>query len=93
MTPGRAIRAHCVECVGGAHEMKDCQGDKPLAGPPCPLFPFRMGKGRPSVRKSPVFGLGFSFSGRPRKAPLEEIPYTILTLEPLTRKGSSEEEP
>jgi len=50
MTPGRAIRAHCLECVGGPHEVRDCRGDKLLSGGACPFFPFRHGRGRPSVK-------------------------------------------
>ena len=49
LTPGRAIRKICIDCVGSAFEIRDCQGDKLYDGP-CLFFPYRMGKGRPSVR-------------------------------------------
>jgi hypothetical protein len=49
LTPKQAIRDHCIDCVGGASEVKDCQGDKLYDGP-CLLFPYRMGRGRPSVK-------------------------------------------
>jgi hypothetical protein len=49
LTPRQAIREHCVDCVGSASVVKDCQGDELFDGP-CILFPYRMGKGRPSVK-------------------------------------------
>jgi len=52
MTPGRAIRAFCVSCVGGVFgDVKNCggEGKNPLFDA-CPLFPHRMGRGRPSVK-------------------------------------------
>jgi hypothetical protein len=37
--PISAIRAHCVECMGGqVHEVQRC------TAPQCSLYPFRMGK-------------------------------------------------
>ena len=50
MTPGKAIRKFCLSCAGTSEIVKDCQGDRLLNGPPCPLFKYRMGKGRPSVK-------------------------------------------
>jgi hypothetical protein len=44
VTPGRSIRLHCIECVGGFHDVKDCQGVD------CHFYPYRLGKGRPSVK-------------------------------------------
>jgi len=49
MTPRRAIREHCVDCVGSTSAVRDCQGDELFDGP-CILFPYRMGTGRPSVK-------------------------------------------
>lgn len=49
-TPGRAIRAYCVGCVDGAHHVRECGGDRLLYGSACPFFPYRMGRGRPSVK-------------------------------------------
>lgn len=38
-SPLKAIRAFCIECMGGqVREVKDC------TAPNCPLYPFRMGK-------------------------------------------------
>lgn len=38
LTPIKAIRQHCIECMGGQRsEVKRC----PLKG--CPLYPYRMG--------------------------------------------------
>jgi hypothetical protein len=56
MTPGEAVRKFCVECVGSAHEVHTCGGDnKCLNGGAdkhgvCWFYPYRMGKGRPSVK-------------------------------------------
>lgn len=57
-TPGKAVRRFCVDCVGGEKEkkyVKVCGGDKCLNGQGdaagvCYLFPYRLRKGRPSVR-------------------------------------------
>lgn len=51
-TPGRAIRAFCVKCVGGVlGDVKNCggEGKNPLFDV-CPLSPYRMGRGRASVK-------------------------------------------
>ena len=55
MTPGRSIRAFCLECVGTAAEVRRCGGDKCLGGQGdeqgrCCLFSYRLGTGRPSVK-------------------------------------------
>jgi len=51
MTPGIAIRKHCIEFVGSPHEIKNCRGDFLYATErECPFYKFRMGKGRPSVK-------------------------------------------
>jgi len=49
ITPGRAIRLHCVDCMGGEHLVRDCQGDT-LADGSCLFFKYRTGSGRPSVK-------------------------------------------
>jgi hypothetical protein len=49
-TPLKAIRRHCVECVGGAADVLECGGDHLLTGGACSFFPYRMGRGRPSVK-------------------------------------------
>lgn len=50
LTPGRAVRRFCLECCGGAADVKNCGGDALLTGEPCPLFHYRAGRGRPSVK-------------------------------------------
>ncbi|MCF8025670.1 MAG: hypothetical protein K9K82_09295 [Desulfobacteraceae bacterium] len=55
MTPGKAIRKQCVECVGGnMPEVKNCGGDKMIGqgdkNGQCFFYPYRMGRGRPSVK-------------------------------------------
>jgi len=51
MTPGRAIRAQCLKCVSGPKDVPICGGHglNPLYDY-CHFFPYRMGKGRPSVK-------------------------------------------
>ncbi len=50
-TPLKAIRLFCLACVGhNAAEVHRCGGDKPLGGGRCNLYPYRLGKGRPSVK-------------------------------------------
>jgi hypothetical protein len=49
LTPGKAIRRMCVECVGSAYQVKDCRGDELWDGP-CLFYPYRLGRGRPSVK-------------------------------------------
>lgn len=44
MTPLTKLRAYCVHCVGGQFkEIETCDAD-------CSFHPYRMGKGRPSVK-------------------------------------------
>ena len=55
MTPLKAIRKACVACVGSPYEVKNCGGDACLGAQGdekevCYFFPFRLGKGRPSVK-------------------------------------------
>jgi hypothetical protein len=49
LTPRQTIRNHCIDCVGGASQVRHCQGDKLYDGP-CLFYPYRMGRGRPSVQ-------------------------------------------
>lgn len=45
MTPGKAIRAYCSNCVGGnPRDVTTCDGID------CPFHPYRLGTGRPSVK-------------------------------------------
>ena len=45
LTPNKAIRYHCVECMGwSAREVKMCPD------PHCPLYPFRMGTNPSRIR-------------------------------------------
>lgn len=42
--PVKAIRAFCVECMGGSsQEVKNCTS-APGSRYPCPLYPFRQGE-------------------------------------------------
>ena len=51
LTPKRAVRLHCLECQGfNAAEVNECGGDELLPGGSCKFFPFRLGRGRPSVK-------------------------------------------
>ncbi len=49
LTPRRAIRAHCIDCVGSVRALQHCGGDRLYDGP-CALMPYRLGRGRPSAR-------------------------------------------
>ena len=49
LTPRQAIREHCMDSVGTASAIRDCQGNE-LYDRPCIFFSYRMGKGRPSVK-------------------------------------------
>ena len=54
MSPLKAIRKFCVQCVGSADQIKNCGGHKMYGqGYPngqCWFYPYRMGRGRPSVK-------------------------------------------
>ncbi len=55
VTPRKAIRRICIKCVGGFRDVRDCGGDKCLGGQGdengvCYFWPYRMGRGRPSVK-------------------------------------------
>jgi hypothetical protein len=44
LSPLKAIRKHCLECVGGSpDQVRDCQGDS-MYGSPCALHPYRFGR-------------------------------------------------
>lgn len=49
-TPGKAIRKHCVACVGSFSDVHNCHGDRLLDGTVCVFYKYRLGKGRPSVK-------------------------------------------
>ena len=51
MTPLKAIKAFCIECMGHqAHMVKDC------TAPKCPLYEYRMGKSpaRQGLERTPA---------------------------------------
>ena len=55
MTPQESIRKFCVDCVGSPFEVKECGGDHCLNGGcdkngVCWFHPYRLGRGRPSVK-------------------------------------------
>jgi len=48
LTPIKAIRAHCLECLSWSYEeVKNCSATK------CPLFPFRLGKSHSGRKGNP----------------------------------------
>lgn len=51
-TPLEAIRSYCLYCNGGnSAEVRRCDADGQTPGfDPCPFHPYRMGRGRPSVK-------------------------------------------
>lgn len=50
LTPVETIRAYCLHCNGGNDaEVRRCDTNKP-GFRICPFHPFRMGRGRPSVK-------------------------------------------
>lgn len=49
LTPRRAVRKFCLDCVGGLGQVHDCLGDTLYDGP-CIFLPYRMGRARPKVR-------------------------------------------
>ena len=49
LTPRKAIRELCLCCVGSAPAVRDCGGDTLYDGP-CLFYPYRLGRGRPSVK-------------------------------------------
>ena len=49
-TPGKAIRSYCLHCVGGGFtDVWACDANNPKYHT-CPFHPYRLGKGRPSVK-------------------------------------------
>ena len=58
-TPMESVHKYCRECVCGdkqfnPEEVRNCTGDKAFLGP-CPMYPYRMGTKRPSVRRMREF--------------------------------------
>jgi len=54
-TPLQSIRAWCLGCVESAAEVRTCGGERALNGGTdkrgrCLFFPYRLGRGRPSVK-------------------------------------------
>ena len=55
LTPLRAVRIFCGQCVGGYQHVQNCGGNKMLGGQGdkngvCYFWPYRLGKGRVSVK-------------------------------------------
>lgn len=57
MTPTEAVHRLCVECAGSPYQVRECGGDVLLSGGSCLFFPYRMGRGRVSVRTIRLFCL------------------------------------
>ena len=51
-TPKETVRAYCIYCTGGSFkEVETCDGNgNNPAFHACPFHPYRMGRGRPSVK-------------------------------------------
>jgi hypothetical protein len=54
-TPGQAIHAYCVSCVGSPYAVRACGGDVLIGaargkGGVCFFYKYRLGTGRPSVK-------------------------------------------
>ena len=64
LTPLRAIRKHCVDCVGLGNLVKDCDGDTLIDGP-CMLYKYRNGRGRPSVKLIRKYCVNHCMGGHP----------------------------
>jgi hypothetical protein len=50
VTPKESVRKFCIQCVGSPYQTDDCGGDKLIPKGRCFFFPYRNGKGRPSVK-------------------------------------------
>ena len=50
-TPLQAIRAFCLVCMGGKDTPEARREVKACSESTCPFHPYRLGKGRPSVKK------------------------------------------
>jgi hypothetical protein len=62
MTPLKAIRRVCIDCVESAHEVRDCGGNDFLNGQDgedgvCYVYQHRMGTGKQSVKNIRKFCL------------------------------------
>jgi len=69
MIPLKAIRKLCVACVGSPFEVDKCGGNKCLGGQGdengvCYFYPYRKGRGRPSVKLIRKFCLECMGGGR-----------------------------
>jgi len=53
LTPLRAIRHMCLQCVETVYEVRNCQGDTSIDGP-CPLFDHRSGHRPSRAQRTPV---------------------------------------
>jgi len=78
LTPLKAIRKHCVSCVGSPYEVAKCGGDKMLGGQGdknniCYFFPYRLGKGRPSVKTIRKFCLECMGGDKARRQQTKEV--------------------
>lgn len=78
MTPGKAIRKHCVDCVDSPFKVAKCGGDKMIGGQGdengvCYYFPHRLGKGRPSVKIIRKFCLECQGGDKTKKVQPREV--------------------
>jgi len=77
LTVLKAIRCHCIECVGSVYETKNRGGELLVAaGKPCNFYSYRQGKGRPSVkliRKACLFCMGGKITTYKMSRPIPEL--------------------
>jgi len=77
VTPGKAIHRHCVECVDSPFEVAKCGGERMLGqgdeSGACYLFPYRLGKGRPSVKTIRKFCLECQGGNSSRKVQVQDV--------------------
>lgn len=80
--PSKALKKYCIQCLGlnifNRAEIENCQGDKAKLGP-CPLYPYRLGDKRPSVR---VFRRYCLYCTQGDKAYVDECPTMACPLRP-----------
>jgi hypothetical protein len=88
LTPRQAVREHCIDCVGGASAVRDCQEDE-LYDRPCIFFPYRMGSGRPSaklIRKFCLYCMGGN-QKLVRECPSKACPFLAYRMGKIRSSG------
>jgi len=90
LTPGRAIRAHCIDCAGSLPAVRNCGGDL-LCDGACIFMPYRMGRGAPiSPAHSEILSLLYGWAPRLGSG-LSEPDLRILALPHGEESGNESE--